>query len=161
MSVCPSVSQAVCPHDKTRWPQDGFGWNLVWRLCHWDYPQFVPFPTIGNKNGGRGNLWGRSDTSATCSGVIQWCIVDLGYLGFLGNLGCLRHGSMFTFVTTVSLFSLTSKVALVSMVTMFTRTVHDWRVLGWGGANEWGWGVREVDTGYGTQPRMGRICMMS
>jgi hypothetical protein len=31
-----SVHPSVCSHNSTREPLDGFGWNLVWRLCHWE-----------------------------------------------------------------------------------------------------------------------------
>jgi hypothetical protein len=29
------VCLSVRLHDSTREPLDGFGWNLVWTLCHW------------------------------------------------------------------------------------------------------------------------------
>jgi hypothetical protein len=29
---------SVCPYDSNREPPDGFGWNLVWTLCHWNGP---------------------------------------------------------------------------------------------------------------------------
>jgi hypothetical protein len=30
-----SASPPICPHDSTQEPLEGFGWNIVWRLCHW------------------------------------------------------------------------------------------------------------------------------
>jgi hypothetical protein len=32
------VCLCVCPYDSNRERLDGFEWNLVWTLCHWDLP---------------------------------------------------------------------------------------------------------------------------
>jgi hypothetical protein len=41
---------SVCPHDSTREPLDGLGWNLVWVLWQWGLPQNRTFeyPAIGD-----------------------------------------------------------------------------------------------------------------
>jgi hypothetical protein len=50
--VCLSVRLCVCPHNSTREPLNGFGWILVWKLCHWGLPynRTFQFSAIGNTN---------------------------------------------------------------------------------------------------------------
>jgi hypothetical protein len=91
---------SVCPHDSTREPLDGFGWNLVWTLCHWGLPKNRTFQlsTFGNTNIAEKQVCEVGLTLATCSIAIQWCMViyfqftKLWCDNYLYNVK-LQHGS--------------------------------------------------------------------
>jgi hypothetical protein len=64
------VCLSVRTYDSTREPLDGLGWNLVWRLRHWELPQNRRnFLTSWVYSFSRRTLLHRASTFTCCMGV--------------------------------------------------------------------------------------------